>query len=151
MEGDLGGKSFPGGKGQRWDYSTEALTSPLDCFSMSLSICTHAHTCRQRHSAGSESRSGALTWTLLPESLWRGMGKEVREQSEQGCLHIHTWALRPAQEGCQVCPFLQSPGLVLNVTIRSGSSLRKRDVECTWLRYHKLEELQKEVSIFEDT
>ena len=42
------------------------------------------------------------------------MGKEAREQSERECLHMHTWAMCPAQEGGHVCPFLQSPGLGVN-------------------------------------
>lgn len=47
--GRLGGKSFPGRTGQRWDYSSEALASPLDCFSLSLSTCTHAPLCVHTH------------------------------------------------------------------------------------------------------
>lgn len=39
------------------------------------------------------------------------MGKEVREQSEGGCLHMQVWVVCPAQEGGHVCLFLQSPGL----------------------------------------
>lgn len=83
------GKSFPGRKGERWDYRTEALVFPSDC-SLILPVYTGslacAHTCTQQHSAGSERTSGASPGTFLPTSFWGLMGKKAGEQSEQWCL-----------------------------------------------------------------
>lgn len=73
MKGDCGARVFQEEKGQRWDYSTEALASPLDCFSLTLSVCIPAHTCTHVHPAG--SRTGASPWTLLPDSPSEGQGK----------------------------------------------------------------------------
>lgn len=48
-------------------------------FSEPVSLYTHTrvctHTCIEQHSAGSESRSGASSWTFLPDSPPEGHGK----------------------------------------------------------------------------
>lgn len=43
----LGGKSFPGRKGERWDYRTEAPAFPLDCSLIPQSV--HVHLCVHTH------------------------------------------------------------------------------------------------------
>ena len=75
----MGGKSCPGRKGQRWDDSTEAPASPLDCFSLSLPerVCSNTQ-------QGGKADMGLRLGRFSQTPLLRGTEEEAGEQSERG-------------------------------------------------------------------
>lgn len=87
------------------------FSEPVNLYTRT-SVCahTHAHSSAQQ---GVKVEVGLRLGHFSQPPLWRGMGKEVREQSEQGGLHMYMSTVCPAQEGGHVCPSLQSPGLGL--------------------------------------